>query len=117
VVRRRIRNPFLPASVAPVLSVVKLRIAPIAVKSHFRGARESDSARASQLLDFAAEPNRSVLWERLCSGATMFAMGRQELLVALLCMSTSFGCSDHAKGHERETMTASTLTKRGVCGL
>jgi len=79
-VRRRIRNPFLPASVAPVLSVVKLRIAP------------------SQLLDFAAWPNRSVLWERLCSGATMFAMGRQELLVALLCMSTSFGCSDHAKG-------------------
>jgi hypothetical protein len=32
-VRIRIRNPFLPASVAPVLSVVKLRIAPSAVES------------------------------------------------------------------------------------
>jgi hypothetical protein len=32
-VRIRIRNPFLPASVASVGSVVKLRIAPAAVKS------------------------------------------------------------------------------------
>jgi hypothetical protein len=32
-VRIRIRNPFLPASVASVLSVVRLRIAPAAVKS------------------------------------------------------------------------------------
>jgi hypothetical protein len=32
-VRSRIRNPFLPASVASVLSVVKLRIAPLAVES------------------------------------------------------------------------------------
>jgi len=32
-VRIRIRNPFLPASVAAVASVVKLRIAPFAVKS------------------------------------------------------------------------------------
>ena len=31
-VRSRIRNPFLPASVASVPSVVKLRIAPTAVK-------------------------------------------------------------------------------------
>jgi hypothetical protein len=32
-VRIRIRNPFFPASVASVASVVKLRIAPFAVKS------------------------------------------------------------------------------------
>jgi hypothetical protein len=36
-VRIRIRNPFFPASAASVASVVKLRIAPLAVNSRENG--------------------------------------------------------------------------------